>query len=194
VSVKIYLVVPFYDKDKAKSMGAKWDAVSRQWYVPPGTDNALFKQWVKEDGASPSLPIFFQPMPMNPPHPQSFPISLTYCEDHGFGAYREKNDRYALSCVKLGSRCDLWEATLGFPQSERELHVFQGRLSRFHPGTRSTDKIAKFLFEALSETWDTSKEHNFEPKYPCGDWGSLIDYLCTDVINEICEHRYLRYL
>jgi hypothetical protein len=42
---KTYLTVPYAQKDKAKTLGAKWDAVAKKWYVPAGRDIALFAQW-----------------------------------------------------------------------------------------------------------------------------------------------------
>jgi exodeoxyribonuclease VII large subunit len=42
----IYLTVPFPEKDAAKSLGAKWDGVQRQWYVPDGRDLAPFVTWL----------------------------------------------------------------------------------------------------------------------------------------------------
>ena len=42
----IYLTVPFPEKDAAKSLGAKWDGVQRQWYVPDGRDLAPFIAWL----------------------------------------------------------------------------------------------------------------------------------------------------
>lgn len=41
-----YLTVPFPEKDAAKSLGAKWDGVQRQWYVPDGRDLAPFVTWL----------------------------------------------------------------------------------------------------------------------------------------------------
>ena len=41
-----YLNVPFRDKDSAKALGARWDRVARQWYVPPGYDPAPFEPWL----------------------------------------------------------------------------------------------------------------------------------------------------
>ncbi len=35
---RIYLEVPFSEKEQAKQMGAKWDAHHRMWYVPEGKD------------------------------------------------------------------------------------------------------------------------------------------------------------
>jgi exodeoxyribonuclease VII large subunit len=41
-----YLTVPFPQKEKAKALGARWDAVQRQWYVPAGLELALFGDWL----------------------------------------------------------------------------------------------------------------------------------------------------
>jgi hypothetical protein len=43
---KVFLNVPYAEKDAAKSLGARWDAGKRKWYVPPGADKALFEKWV----------------------------------------------------------------------------------------------------------------------------------------------------
>jgi len=41
----LFLNVPFSQKDQAKSVGAKWDAGKKKWYVPQGLDIDLFKAW-----------------------------------------------------------------------------------------------------------------------------------------------------
>ena len=41
-----YLVVPFAEKDEAKSMGARWDAAARKWYIPSDKDRESFKRWL----------------------------------------------------------------------------------------------------------------------------------------------------
>lgn len=46
-----YLVVPFYDKNEAKQLGAKWDRQIKHWYVPAGTDLNLFDKWKRADVA-----------------------------------------------------------------------------------------------------------------------------------------------
>jgi hypothetical protein len=43
---KMFLNVPYADKDAAKSLGARWDAGKRKWYVPAGLDQSLFSKWV----------------------------------------------------------------------------------------------------------------------------------------------------
>lgn len=40
-----FLVVAFAEKDEVKSLGARWDAKARKWYVPQGKDRSLFKRW-----------------------------------------------------------------------------------------------------------------------------------------------------
>jgi hypothetical protein len=42
---RIYLSVPYTDKDAAKSLGASWDPVNKKWYVPANIDIALFAKW-----------------------------------------------------------------------------------------------------------------------------------------------------
>ncbi len=41
----LILDVPFAQKDKAKAIGAKWDADKKKWYVPHGLDIKLFEAW-----------------------------------------------------------------------------------------------------------------------------------------------------
>jgi hypothetical protein len=45
---KTFLKVPYAEKDAAKSLGARWDAAKRKWYIPAGLDQALFSKWVSE--------------------------------------------------------------------------------------------------------------------------------------------------
>ncbi|BCN93374.1 exodeoxyribonuclease 7 large subunit [Thiomicrorhabdus immobilis] len=44
----IFLEVPFREKDQAKALGARWDAVSKRWYVPEALNDSLdgFKKWL----------------------------------------------------------------------------------------------------------------------------------------------------
>jgi hypothetical protein len=41
----INLKVPFNEKDQAKSLGARWNAEAKLWYVPQGVDAAPFEKW-----------------------------------------------------------------------------------------------------------------------------------------------------
>ena len=40
------LKVPFNEKDQAKSLGARWNAEAKLWYVPQGIDTAPFEKWL----------------------------------------------------------------------------------------------------------------------------------------------------
>jgi len=44
----IFLNVPFRQKDEAKSLGARWDAVSKRWYIPEDFtgDQSVFSKWM----------------------------------------------------------------------------------------------------------------------------------------------------
>ena len=45
-TTNINLKVPFNDKDQAKSLGARWNAEAKLWYVPQGVDAAPFEKWL----------------------------------------------------------------------------------------------------------------------------------------------------
>jgi hypothetical protein len=40
------LQVPFSEKDKARSMGARWDAARKTWYVENVEDISQFMRWM----------------------------------------------------------------------------------------------------------------------------------------------------
>src|SRR5208283_4721116 len=42
---KIYLNVPFEEKEEVKSLGARWDRNKRSWFIPPGVDPKPFAKW-----------------------------------------------------------------------------------------------------------------------------------------------------
>lgn len=44
---KIFINVPFEDKDAAKSVGARWDGDNKSWYYPSNLDKNLFAKWAK---------------------------------------------------------------------------------------------------------------------------------------------------
>ncbi len=48
---KIYLNVPFAQKDEAKALGARWDAINKKWHVSADKDMTLFAKWQAESGA-----------------------------------------------------------------------------------------------------------------------------------------------
>jgi len=45
-----YLNVSFAEKDYAKSLGARWDALEKRWYAPDGLNLELFEKWLPSGG------------------------------------------------------------------------------------------------------------------------------------------------
>lgn len=43
-SQRIYLHVPYAQKDAAKQLGAEWNG--KQWFIPPGIKPDAFSQWL----------------------------------------------------------------------------------------------------------------------------------------------------
>lgn len=43
---RIYLQVPYVEKDTAKSLGARWDPQKKQWYVPSNYDVQKVEKWL----------------------------------------------------------------------------------------------------------------------------------------------------
>ena len=44
--MRINLQTPFADKDKAKSLGARWDATQKVWYIVDVVDLTPFMRWI----------------------------------------------------------------------------------------------------------------------------------------------------
>jgi putative DNA primase/helicase len=51
---KIFLQVPFREKDEARALGAKWDRQAQSWYALAGSDAGRFAKWA-QDSASPAV-------------------------------------------------------------------------------------------------------------------------------------------
>lgn len=49
VRERIYLNVPYREKDAASDLGAKWDRREKSWYVPEGKDVEPFGKWLGRD-------------------------------------------------------------------------------------------------------------------------------------------------
>lgn len=50
-----YIYCRYDEKDECKALGAKWDFIKKQWYIPEGIDNTLFNKWlVKQPQSYPS--------------------------------------------------------------------------------------------------------------------------------------------
>ena len=45
MSSKVYLAVPYAEKDQAKALGARWDPAVKKWYRLAEQEAALFARW-----------------------------------------------------------------------------------------------------------------------------------------------------
>jgi len=43
----MYINVPYSEKNDAKALGAKYDFIKKQWFVPESLDIKLFDKWIK---------------------------------------------------------------------------------------------------------------------------------------------------
>lgn len=55
-SPRVYLDVPFSQKDAAKAAGARWDKDAKSWYVTAEDDPKNFAQWLKSPSQEPVQP------------------------------------------------------------------------------------------------------------------------------------------
>ncbi|MEA4896386.1 MAG: zincin-like metallopeptidase domain-containing protein [Oscillospiraceae bacterium] len=51
---KIYLAVPYREKDRAKAAGAKWDTQAKLWYAPEGADMTKLGAWLPRQEPTPA--------------------------------------------------------------------------------------------------------------------------------------------
>lgn len=45
---KVWLAVPFDEKEQAKRLGARWDGKAKSWYVPEGTELGKVRRWIPD--------------------------------------------------------------------------------------------------------------------------------------------------
>jgi hypothetical protein len=61
-ATNINLKVPFNEKDQAKSLGARWNAEAKLWYVPQGVEAAPFEKWVSSASNTAPAPDAAKPV------------------------------------------------------------------------------------------------------------------------------------
>ena len=53
-SERVYLAVPYSEKDEAKALGARWDRERKSWYAPSRIDPAPLAKWTADRAAAPA--------------------------------------------------------------------------------------------------------------------------------------------
>jgi exodeoxyribonuclease VII large subunit len=84
-----YLTVSFKDKDAAKALGARWDGLQRQWFVPDGRDLTPFAQWLPAGLESGALSV-----------PSAASSSSSLFTTHQLSAATAGNTALVLACKK----------------------------------------------------------------------------------------------
>lgn len=46
---RVYLDVPYEEKDAAKQLGAQWDTIQRKWWITPAMPTRLFRKWLRAE-------------------------------------------------------------------------------------------------------------------------------------------------
>ncbi|CAI2398754.1 DNA primase TraC [Serratia proteamaculans] len=59
---RIYLNVPYSEKDEAKSKGARWDATEKKWFITDTQDKIEFSNWLESEIDSPPGRKFSPPI------------------------------------------------------------------------------------------------------------------------------------
>lgn len=130
---KIWLKVPFSEKDEAKQLGAKWDKKEKMWFAPEGEDAQKFAAWLPENKAAAQQ--------KEKPQEPRLATEKTYLNV----PYREKGQ-----AKKLGARWDksekLWFVASGTDLKPLEKWLPKEKVNA--PQTNATQEFAKALQEA----------------------------------------------
>ena len=51
--MRLYLEVPYRDKEEAKQFGCKWDYVKKVWYIDEREDITSIMKWVNREPKQP---------------------------------------------------------------------------------------------------------------------------------------------
>lgn len=55
--MRVDLLVPYSDKEKAKRLGALWDAARKRWYVVDAENLEAFLKWIPDHQKKPHKPM-----------------------------------------------------------------------------------------------------------------------------------------
>ncbi len=84
VNSKVYLNVPYAEKDAAKALGAKWDPAKKKWFAPANTNISCFSKWQTNPA---TLASKVKNTKSDRSANSSFNGTITYPKDKNFVAY-----------------------------------------------------------------------------------------------------------
>ncbi|TIH11618.1 DUF1738 domain-containing protein, partial [Marinifilum sp. JC120] len=130
---KMWLKVPFSEKNQAKQLGAKWDQTQKMWFAPEGEDAQKFAAWLPENKVAAQQ----KEKPQEP--------RLATEKNYLNVPYREKGQ-----AKKLGARWDksekLWFVATGTDLNPLAKWLPKEKVNA--PQTNATQEFAKALQEA----------------------------------------------
>jgi putative DNA primase/helicase len=102
-SERLYIAVPYAEKEQAKNLGAKWDRGRQSWFVPPGTSPDPFAKWINSAAAEQQAPPTARAA--NPPLGRTY-LAVPYVErqqarDRGARWDRTRSSWYVPAGVQL---------------------------------------------------------------------------------------------
>lgn len=118
---RVYLAVPFEQKDQAKALGARWDRQEQSWYVPAGVEAApLLAQWPRREEAAGQAQATPTDQPSAPAQeePRTY-LAVPYVERHQAKAAGARWDGSAKSWY-VGEGADMGTLGKWLPANQRQ--------------------------------------------------------------------------
>ena len=50
-AARVWLYVPFEERERVRALGARWDATAKCWFLEPGENPAPFRRWIDAEDA-----------------------------------------------------------------------------------------------------------------------------------------------
>jgi putative DNA primase/helicase len=125
---RMYLAVPYAEREAAKAAGARWDRSQRSWYVPAGVETAAFVRWLSD---SPSLSTARTPTP-------------TENRLYLVVPYRERHDAYAAGALWDAS-AKSWYVAADAPRDGVQRWLSRGSAYEQLPAMAARDELAAAL-------------------------------------------------
>jgi antirestriction protein ArdC/phage/plasmid primase-like uncharacterized protein len=118
---RVYVAVPFAEKDQAKALGARWDRQEQSWYVPPGVEAApLLARWPQREDPAPQTQAAPAQQPVATAHeePRTY-LAVPYIERHQAKAAGARWDGAAKSWY-AGEGADMGVLQKWLPENQRQ--------------------------------------------------------------------------
>ena len=170
---KIYISVPFAEKEEAKSQGARWDRQEKSWYIPQGVDQQKFSKWLNKENNQ------FKYEVMDARYDARYRTDTldsaiakaTEIGASGFAAYDSAKDEWN----RIRKVDEVWVDKQGvqvYPMPQKQQQTTEKRQYLAVPyGERKAAKAAGALWDPAAKSWyagpsgDAEKLSRWNPEY-----------------------------